>query len=471
MRRASLPLALLALAGCVTQMAPKRAPVTEGSEITFYPDACKQRGGVDGDLRLTGAADIASLGDPPCITGSLIVEASGLEAFRSSKLSEIGGDLIVRDNGQLASIELPLLRLVGGAVLLLNLPALTSASLPELTVVGDHVIYGRHRDLDAALSEDSPGSALTEVELPALQAVGGAVVFRNNPKLERFALPKLRRVGDGLLIEKNRKLSGIELAAGAQIHRTITLDDNDALTSLEGLSGLVDVPGGLVIRGHEELKDLGALAQLRNLQGDLLISSNRLNTLELPALETVGGTIEVLDHVNIPKVAWPVLRKVGGRFEIHGNHSLTEVRLPALSEVGDNFDISANFDLSTFEVPALGRLGGDLGFVDNANLTVLGAPQLAEIADNLVVKANARLTGFDFPALKTITGYVTLQDNPVLAGLEGLSQVTKIGVKLYVRDNPQLPDCAATQLRDQLAPERPMWGEDIGDNAPDSACK
>lgn len=471
MRRLRLALPLLALAGCVTTVAPKRAPVAEGSPITFYPKACEERGGVKGDLQLSGANRLDELGDPVCITGSLIVEASGVEQLRFARLSEVGGDVIIRDNGKLTRVELPLLRLVGGAVLLLNLPALTSADLPELTVVGDHVIFGRHRDLDAALSEDSPGSALVQVTLPALRAVGGAVVFRTNPKLERFTLPALQRVGDGLLIENNRKLSGFELAASAKVHRTILLDDNDSLESLAGLGPLTEVPGDLVVINHEEVKDLAPLANLRAVQGSLRISHNRLNTFELPALETVGGTIEVLDQVAITALALPKLRSVGDRFEIHGNNSLADVTLPALTSVGGNLDISANFALATLALPALTTLGGDLGFVDNANLSVLGAPQVAEIADNLVVEANAVLKGLDFPKLTKIHGYLTVQDNPQLESFDGLAQVTKIGVKLYVKDNPALPDCAATKLRDQLAPERPMWGEEIGNNRPDSACK
>lgn len=465
------PLLFASLAACVTTVAPKRPPIAEGSQIRFYPDACKDNGGIEGDVVFSGSGPLGAFTEAPCITGSLTIEASELESLSLPRLSEVGGDVIIRDNGKLSRIDLPLLRIVGGGVFVLNVPKLEQVNLPELAVAGDHVVFGRHRDLDAALSPDSPGSALAAVELPALKAVGGAVVFRNNPKLERFALPSIVRVGDGLLIERNHDLTRFVLAPTAQIFRTIRIDDNDALEDLGGLRDLVTAHGDLVLRDLEELKDLAALANLRKVKGNLQIAHNRLNTLELPALESVGATFEVLDQVNIPKLDFPVLNSVGDRFEIHGNNSLGQVRLTALATVGGNLDISANFDLEQLALPALGRLGGDLGFVDNANLKVLSAPQLAEIQDNLVVKANAQLTGFEFPALTKVHGYVTIQDNPALESLDGLSKVTKIGVKLYVRDNPELPDCAATKLRDQLGPERPMWGEDIGDNAEDSACK
>ncbi len=91
--------------------------------------------------------------------------------------------------------------------------------------------------------------------------------------------------------------------------------------------------------------------------------------------------------------------------------------------------------------------------------------------NNYVVKSNALLEGFDMPALSTVSGYMTIQDNPGLGTLAGLSALKKIGVKLFVRDNSKLPECAAINLRDQLGPERPMWGEDLGDNDSKGTCE
>ncbi|CAN0573887.1 unnamed protein product, partial [Laminaria digitata] len=245
------------------------------------------------------------------------------------------GDLIIRDNGQLSQVDLPLLRLVGGAVLFLNVPRLLQVNLPELTVVGDHLIFGRHADLDAALSMQSPGTDLSNVELPALQAVGGALVFRNNPSLKLFALPKVRYVGDGLLIEHNAKLGGFELSTNAQIMRTFTLDDNDALTELIGFQGRTTVQGSLRILGNDALLSLKHLDDLRSVGGDLHLSENsRLSDSAMPSLQTVAGTFEVLGHEVITGLEYEALTSVGERFEVSDNDSLKSISLPALAEVG-----------------------------------------------------------------------------------------------------------------------------------------
>jgi len=138
--------------------------------------------------------------------------------------------------------------------------------------------------------------------------------------------------------------------------------------------------------------------------------------------------------------------------------------------VGDNLDLAANFGLEALELPVLAEGGGDLGFVDHPALTHLRAPALTVLKNSLVAKGNAGLLAFDMPKLTRVEGYVTIQNNARLQSLSGLSAVTYVKVKLFVRDNPALPQCSAVALRDQLKPERPMWGEDLGGNA-DKPCE
>jgi hypothetical protein len=460
----------LGLASCATSLAPNRPPVTAGSDLTFYPDACKDRGGVDGDLTINGSKGLAKLSSTVCITGSLIIEASPLTEVVLPRLSEIGGDLIIRDNGKLTKVDLPLLRLVGGAALFLNLPQLTAVALPELTVVGDHLIFGRHADLDAAMSMSSPGSNLSGLNLPVLQAVGGAVVFRNNPALESFELPKLDYVEDGLIVDTNAKLSGFQIANDAEIFRTLEFTDNSLLTSLKGIQGRTVLQGDLRISGHPGLRSLQDLSALQTIQGGFFLENNpRLGDIAMPALESLGGDIEILAHEIVSQISWPMLKEVGGAVEISGNNSLTTVTFEGLEKVGGNLDITANFGLTKVDVDALTAIAGDLGAVDNPALTRIAAASLLTIGNNLVVTTNAGLKAIDLPQLTTVTGYVTIQDNPALTQLTA-PLTTKIGVKLFVRDNVQLPECAAIVLRNQLKAERPLWGEDIGNNGKREVC-
>ena len=58
------------------------------------------------------------------------------------------------------------------------------------------------------------------------------------------------------------------------VYRILTIDDNDALTSLRGLDGLLSVQGNFLVRSNDDLISLAGLEGLSTVGRDLYFMDN-----------------------------------------------------------------------------------------------------------------------------------------------------------------------------------------------------
>lgn len=84
--------------------------------------------------------------------------------------------------------------------------------------------------------------------------------------------------------------------------------------------------------------------------GDVLVEDTEVGTLELPLLESIGGSLVISFNVALERVSLPVLAEVGGVLEIAGNPVLDELALPALERVGGALVVSGNTALDEEDV-------------------------------------------------------------------------------------------------------------------------
>ena len=70
------------------------------------------------------------------------------------------------------------------------------------------------------------------------------------------------------------------------------------------------------------------------ISGNVFVEDTEISTLELPLLESIGGSLVVSFNVTLERVDLPLLREVGGVLEIAANPVLDEVALPDLERVG-----------------------------------------------------------------------------------------------------------------------------------------
>lgn len=152
-------------------------------------------------------------------------------------IKTVDGDLRFTDDPKLGMIELDELTKVGGAVVITN----TGAPMVHLTALTQ---VGR--------VEIGMNPALTEVHGFGATSIAGDVILRGNPVLSQIgAMSSLSTIGGAL-----------------------TVDDNDALTDLAGLTGAMrSVYGSVTISNNANLTGLGQLSHLSSI-GTTSITSN-----------------------------------------------------------------------------------------------------------------------------------------------------------------------------------------------------
>lgn len=88
------------------------------------------------------------------------------------------------------------------------------------------------------------------------------------------------------------------------------------------------------------------------LSGDLFAEDTEISTLELPLLESIGGSLVLSFNVALARVELPLLREIGGVLEVAQNPRLESLSLPALERVGGAVVVSGNAALDEGDVEA-----------------------------------------------------------------------------------------------------------------------
>jgi hypothetical protein len=255
--------------------------------------------------------------------------------------------------------------------------------------------------------------SLESVSLPALTALLGPLVVRQNEQLLSLSLPVLSMSG------------GLELSS------------NPLLADVSGLAGLQHIAGSLEMFSNAQLLEM-ALDALSVVQGDVDIRSNQsLQRVRLDGLATVGGELSVLFHQSLVELRLPSLTAVTENLRVSSNELLEEVSIPVLSSVGGVFYVGTNMALATLQLPQMSSVGslrissnvslpmvefgsltlvtGDLHIAVNNSLPHIDMPWLTTVQGDFYVGSNASLASFGFPALQTVSGEFRVTHNQSLS--------------------------------------------------------
>ena len=155
-------------------------------------------------------------------------------------IQTVDGDLRITDNAKLSMVELPELGKVGGALVVSNTGA-TQINLSQLTQLGR--------------VEIASNSALTSVRGFGAATIGGDFILRGNPQLASLGT-----------------MSSLTTILGS-----LTIDDNDALTDITGLTGTMQrVAGTLTISGNANLTNLGSLSRAQQINSASILNNPKL---------------------------------------------------------------------------------------------------------------------------------------------------------------------------------------------------
>jgi hypothetical protein len=375
--------------------------------------------------------DVAELAAAGCtaVEGDLRIEAGALGSLAGlSKLTRVGGDLIIRGNSALTTL----------------------AGLEGLVEVGRRVVIEEN-------------AALTSLE--ALGGIGGAdghtlraLIVRKNYNINSLVgLEWVRGASDALILEslevnslaplsglagdvahvrlaETSGIEGLEGLAGIRAVRVLELEGNQGLKDMDGLK-VTQISERLVVRDNAELASIGGLEQLEQdlaanppqprALGDVMIAGNE-RLVNLTGLDGVRrmGTLEVRGNAALTGW-WTDYQGVSEleRLVVEGNGAL--VALTGL------------YTLTS---------APSVEILDNDALTTISMDGLSQV-EELRIEGNGALTGqsSSFLSLYRIERLI-IEGNGALSSLNLLSSSATIYALLRVVNNPMLPPCAAAPL-------------------------
>lgn len=448
----------------------------EDSEISSTSYACDPPPVVTtlyGDHVIHAQADVDAFKGIQRLAGALAIDQCSLASVSLPELQTIEGALSVTKNATLTSIAIdnlgmPLRSLdVEGNALLTSLSVAGDAFAPTLTVTGDVTISNNAAltgfsnvaltQLDGTLRVES-NAALTIVSAnQALTKIGGSVIVRKNPALVVATLPYVLEIGGDLDIEDNDKLynlmswdSGWRLKT---IGGSLIIAGNATMYELRGLDLVNDIAGGLTVERTPQLDNMVNLGGLHHVGGDVTLRDNLLLTtlIGFEALTSIDGSLVITGNKQLTQFYnVEQLGSVGGDIRIENNPALLDAGLPAnltrtafgkfgtASVIGNPLLEGASFPHLT---------DGNLRIVSNPVLSTLSLPNYGG-GTSLEIGQNAALDTFAAPAL-TIADWFMLHDNPALATLS-VPKLTRVDTDFQARNNPKLAECAVDAVVKQL---------------------
>jgi len=108
--------------------------------------------------------------------------------------------------------------------------------------------------------------------LSDLTRIEGDLTITGNPKLSSLSLRQLTAVDGTTRIADNAALTSVDLGKLQSVHR-VELTNNTALTSFAGFAA-TGITGDVIVRGNRALTTLGTMGSLDRLEGNLTIDDN-----------------------------------------------------------------------------------------------------------------------------------------------------------------------------------------------------
>lgn len=242
--------------------------------------------------------------------------------------------------------------------------------------------------------------------------------------------------GSQVLLQNNIALTNLDGLSGLASARWIEINDNPALTSISGLSSLGLVGGPLFIQNNASLDNLDGLEGITNLfQGALILRDNP-NLVDLSGLSNLSSIAASLVIYDLD--ALTTLDDLSGLSSVASNISIIDNDvLASVGGLSGVSDFSAG--LNVIDNTALGNLDGLPAFTNLNSLRISNNPVLMNVdgLSSLTTIANGGSA-------------LLIQNNSMLENLDGLAELVSLDADLEIINNPQLGQCSGlARLLDQ----------------------
>ena len=311
-------------------------------------------------------------------------------------------------------------------VVLLNV--MTFSSVEAQSCLPNNLIITSQAEIDS-FATNYPGCSIIE---------GHVAIFGPNDITNLNGLSQIVKIIGGLLIRDTHGLINLTGLDNLESTNNLFLQGNNNLNSLQGLENLTTIELGLHITEHDNLTTISALS---NLSASPSVSIQKNNALvSLNGLENVTNVSDIF---------------------ISYNNSLADLNgLIGATNLTGSINILANPLIQNLNgLNNLVSVGGHLSIYDNQSLTSLtGLESLTSISGSaqqfvsLDILLNPQLLNINsLSNLIMINGDLRISDNESLINIDGIRNIDATTIdQLYITNNDLLSNCAITSVCDYL---------------------
>ncbi len=327
------------------------------------------------------------------VEGTSVTNLDGLETIR-----EVTGNVTITNNLSLTDVAgLNGIEEIGIDLTIANTPGLATINLPVLAIVGDDV-----KVLD--------NLNLIQTAFPGLESIGNNIDLERNTNLETASFAVLHTIADDLDVVDNPALRLLSLPS------LVTIGDDMEVWE----NGTGGTPLVLDFSSLERVEDDIDMAESGAADGN-----DGLESLSFPALTFVGDDLFLRGQPNLTSFTAPMLATIQEDLHISDNPMLTTLGpLGALVTVGETLVIENNDGLTSVSFPKLALLGAGVGVSTTYGL--------------LRIENNPFLTTLDFTLLTTVNRGITISNNDALTSLDALGGITSPLWTVFVSGNASL---------------------------------
>ncbi|CDH55375.1 cell wall protein ecm33 precursor [Lichtheimia corymbifera JMRC:FSU:9682] len=290
-----------------------------------------------GDLKVDSQAELAKLQSCKSYAGTITIDSTTAPTLDFAGVSTVEGDIVITDNGQLTQIVFPNLERITGTMRLENNTLLSKIEWPSLNT------------LDALDVTVQP--SLSSISFPAGLSNANKISIADTmaASIDGIVLSHI----DTLAVDNNAQLKKLDLRNLSDVSSTICVSANSPRLNLD-LSHLQSVQQGSFV----DLANI-TLPNLEKVKGDLSFTDNHFDSLNLPNMTDVSGTLTVAGNNKLEKLSVPELQRLGGALLIANNTRLDAVEaFPKLEQVDGSVDLTGSFRL--VDLPKLQNVKGGL---------------------------------------------------------------------------------------------------------------
>lgn len=410
-----------------------------------------------GDFVLSSQAEVDAFSCTEVI-GSLMISGDDITNLNSlSALRKVTGNFFIMNNSKLQTLDgLSALDSVTVDLLITNNTLLSNINaLSSLNSAGGVILDG------SKLSNLDGFSSLEKIE-------GPLYIANNNDLLDITGFSSLRSIG-GLRIENNMNLNNISGFDNLTTAGQIDIVNNPKLGGINGFSSLVNIEsenrvwfgnrGDLLIEGNDALTNIQGFLALASVQQVIRINrNNQLSNLDgFPSLRSASGFI-LSDNSTLSTVnGFNQIDSMSGPLIIENNYKLTDINGFSSLKSADYMIIGDNFSLTNLDgFSSLAKLfdgtsnGGELNIRNNSNLNSINGFVNLTTVSGIGIDNNPKLVYIKgFNSLLTIKnvfgdvhgtpGYLSISENVALTNLQGFLGITYLG-GLRIYGNNSLPN-------------------------------